>query len=106
MFAGTAHDFRRGIKTHGLGIEQCRGKGGGMMLLDPGGDVNQQRKTGGMTFGETVTAEALYLFKATLREGQIVTALDHAADEFLLESVHGADMAERRHGAAQTIGFI
>ena len=59
-----------------------------------------------MAFGKTVRAEALDLLETGDDEFFLITARDHAADEFLPEGADGADMAERRHGAAQAIGFV
>ena len=78
MVAGTAHDLGGRIKSHGLGIEQRRGKGGRMMFLDPGGDVDQQREAGGMAFGKAVRAEALDLLEAGQDELFFIAARDHA----------------------------
>ena len=68
MLAGAAHDLGGRIKAHRLGIEQRRREGRGMMFLDPGRNIDQQREAGGMAFGKTVTAEALDLFEAAFRE--------------------------------------
>ena len=68
MLARIAHNFGRRIKSHRLGIEQGRGKRGGMMLFDPGRNIDQQRKAGGMAFGKTVRAEAFDLLETGFGE--------------------------------------
>src|SRR6185437_14648706 len=59
-----------------------------------------------MAFGESVAAEAFDLPEAAFGEILFVTATHHAVHHLLAELVDGADMTERRHGAAQAIGFL
>ena len=103
MLARVAHNLGRRVKTHGLGIEQGGGEGGGMEFLDPRRNIDQQRKTGGMAFGETVRAETLDLLETVFREFWKITAASHAFYKSRTIIFDGADMAEGRHGAAQTI---
>ena len=106
VFARIAHDFRRGIKAHGLGIQQGTGKRRGMVFLDPCRNINEMGKARGMAFGKAVGAEALNLLEAASGEIRLIAARHHAAHEFVLEIVDGADIAKGRHGAAQAIGFF
>ncbi len=105
MLARVAHDLGRRIEAHRLRVEQRAGERGGMELLDIGRDIDEQREARRMAFGKAVGAEALDLLEAALGEIPGVAALDHAADEHLLERVDGAEIAERRHGAAQAVGL-
>src|SRR4051812_21914752 len=59
-----------------------------------------------MAFRETVAAESLDLIETVFGKFRSVAATDHIADHLGLEFAYGADMAERRHGAAQPIGFL
>jgi hypothetical protein len=68
MFARVAHQLRRRVETHRLAVQQRRQEGVGVVALEPGADVDQQRKAGGMAFGEAVFAEALDLLEDALGE--------------------------------------
>ena len=64
------------------------------------------REARGMAFGKAVAAEALDLLEAAFGEVAVIAARRHAADHLLAERVDGADIAERRHGAAQAVGLF
>ena len=107
MLARVAHDLGRGVKSHRLGIEQRRGEGRRMMAFDPGRDIDQQREAGGMAFGKAVFAEAFDLLEAGFGEIPVIAARRSCRSTNLSSKVaDGADMAEGRHGAAQSIGFV
>ena len=59
-----------------------------------------------MAFRETVRAKSLDLIEAAFREFGIVAARDHVVDQLGFEFAHGADIAECRHRAAQSIGLL
>src|SRR5258705_4704505 len=59
-----------------------------------------------MAFRETVTAKSLDLIEAAFREFGIVAARDHVVDQLGFELAHGADIAKRRHRAAQPVGLF
>src|ERR1035438_10304722 len=59
-----------------------------------------------MTFGETIAAKSLDLIEAAFRKYRIVATIDHVIDHLGFELADGADIAERRHGAAQPVGFL
>ena len=46
------------------------------MSFDPGRDIDQQRETGRMRFGEAVFAEALDLFEQAVGESREVAIFD------------------------------
>ena len=58
-----------------------------------------------MAFGEAVAAEAFDLGEGFFGEFGGVAAVDHAADEFLLEVADAAGELEGGHGAAELVGF-
>ena len=58
-----------------------------------------------MAFGKAVFAEPFDLAEAALGEVAGIAATRHAFDELVAEILDGADPAERRHGAAQLVGF-
>src|SRR5580700_4257968 len=101
MLACVAHDFGRGIESHRLRIQQRCGKRRRMKLLDPGRDVNEERKTRGMAFGKAVRSKTLDLFETALRIVAAVTARHHAADHLLLKRIDRPEIAECRHRTAQ-----
>src|SRR6185437_167717 len=101
-----AHDLCGRIEAHRLRIEQRAREHRRMMAFDPRRDVDKMRKTRRMAFGESVAAEAFDLPEAAFGEILFVTTAYHAVDHLLAELVDGSDMAERRHCAAQAIGFL
>ena len=106
VLAGVAHDLRRGVEAHRLGVQEGGGEDVRIMAFQPAGGVDQQREGGGVAFGKAVFAEALDLLEAALGEVALVAARDHALDHLLLEGVDGADPPEGRHGAAQPVGLV
>ena len=106
MLARIAHDLRRGVEAHRLRIEQRAGEGRRVMALHPARHIDEVSKTGGVTFGEAVFAEALDLLEAPCGEFGIVAAFDHAADHHVLMLVHHAAAAEGRHGLAQPVRLL
>src|SRR5450631_2666232 len=59
-----------------------------------------------MTFWETIAAKSLDLIEAAFRKYRIVATIDHVVDHLGFELADGADIAERRHGAAQPVSFL
>ena len=106
MITGAAHDLGRRIKAHGLGIEQRRGEGGGMMAFEPGRDIDQEREAGGMAFRKTIFTKAFDLVEAVLREFSVIAPVRHAIHEHAFKGIDGAGMAEGRHGPPKAIGLI
>lgn len=96
----------RARKAHRLSVEQGAGEHRRVVVFDPGGDVDQLGKTGGVAFRKAVFAKALNLVEATLGEVTLIAALDHAFDHHLFELVDRADMAKRCHGTAQAVGLF
>ena len=104
VIGGVTHDLRRRVKTHRLRVQKRGGEGGRVVALDPGRDIDEAGEARGMALGKTVFAEPLDLVEAALGEIALIAAPDHALDHHALIFVHGAEMAERRHGAAQPVG--
>ena len=65
---GIADDLGGGVEAHRLAVEQGAGEVGGVVVLDPGGGVDQQGEGGGVAFGEAVFAEAADLHEAVFGE--------------------------------------
>ena len=59
-----------------------------------------------MAFREAILAKPFDLIEAALREHRIIAAGRHAGDHFFFVILDCADLSERRHGSAQTIGFF
>ena len=78
MFARIAHDLRRGIEPHRLGIEQRTGKDRRVMAFEPGARIDQMRETGGMALGKAIAAKALDLGKTALGEIIVIPVGLHA----------------------------
>jgi len=79
------HQLRGGIETHRLAVQQGAGESSRLVAFEPRGDIDQQRETGGMRFGEAVFAEALDLLEDLQREFLTVFPFKHAIDEIILE---------------------
>ena len=105
MVARIAYQLGRGIEAHGLTVEQRSAERFGIMLFDPGGDIDQQGEACRMALGKAVFAEALDLAEAALGELLLVTVAEHAGDELLAEAMDGPDMAERCHSPSQAVGL-
>ena len=105
MFLRVAHELGRRIEAHRLGVEQGGGEDLGVVVLHPRGVVDQDGEARGVALREAVFAEAFDLLEAAFGEFALVAVADHAFDEVALELVDRAGPAERRHGAAQLVGF-
>ena len=70
MFARVAHDLRRRIKAHRLGIEQGAGEDIRIAAFDPGRSIDEQREGGRMAFGKAIGAEAFDLFESSVRRNR------------------------------------
>ena len=66
VLARVAHQLRRRVEAHRLGVEQAAEEGVGVVALDPAADVGEQREAGGMALREAVFAEALDLLEDAL----------------------------------------
>ena len=105
MLARVAHDLGRGVKAHGLGVEEGAGEDVRIMALQPAGGIDEESEGRGMAFGKAIFAETLDLLEAALGEVALIASLDHALDHLLLEGVDGADPPEGRHRPAQAVGL-
>ena len=103
---GVAHELGRGVKAHGLGVEDGATEHVRVAVLEPGRDVDQECEARGVALREAVLAEALDLAEAALGEVPVVAARGHAFDHLALEGVDGADMAEGGHGPAQPVRLL
>jgi hypothetical protein len=70
MLARIAHDLRRGVEAHRLGVQQRAGEDAGVVPLDPGRGIDQQREAGRVAFGEAVAAEPLDLRESSARRSR------------------------------------
>ncbi len=78
MFARVAHDLRRGVKTHRLGVEQGAGEDRRMAAFQPGRDIDELGEGSGVAFGKAVGAETLDLLETALGEFPLIAARAHA----------------------------
>ncbi len=100
-----AHDLRRRVEAHRLAVEQGGGEHIRVAALHPCRGIDEEREARGVAFGKAVFAEPFDLAEAALGEIAGIAATRHALDELVAEILDGADPAERRHGAAQLVGF-
>ena len=105
MVLGISHQLGRGIKAHGLGIEQGRQEGIGMMPLEPTTHINKQCKAGRMRFWKAVFAKALDLCKDPLGKLACVATHEHAVDDFVVEWSKTSTPSPGGHGPSQLIGL-
>src|SRR5690554_2107264 len=93
------------IKTHGHAIEQGRSKHIGIVMFQPTGNINQQRKTSSMTFGETITAKALQLLEYPHGKLLSIALFHHTVNQFLLVEVHLSIRFKSSHASAQAVSL-
>src|SRR5260221_5035801 len=105
MLAGIADDLRWRIEAHRLAVKQSGGEDVGIVIFDPGRDIDQDGETGGMAFRKAISSKALDLIIAPLSKVLRITFADHALDQLFLEDLQLAWRFEGRHGAAQGIRF-
>ena len=98
-----AHDLRRGVEPHRLGIQQRGAEGGGVMALQPARDIDQLRKARRVGFRKAVVAETLDLVETPRGEVLVIAARDHAADHLLFQQFDRAARPEGRHRLAQLV---
>ena len=103
MLDGVADNLGRLVEAHRLAVEQGRAEDLGVMALQPGRGVGQEGKAGGVAFREAVGAEALQLGEGLFGELDRIAALDHAADQLVLEVADPARELEGGHGPAQLV---
>ena len=99
------HQLRRGIKPHGLAIEQGGEKSRRLVALDPGRHIDKQRETRRVRLGKTVFAKTQYLSVNRPGEFGRVAAREHAVDEARFQMHEPALSLPRRHRAAQLVGL-
>src|SRR3546814_1909511 len=85
MIAGIAHDLRRRVETHRLGVEQSGTEYVGMMMLHPARGIGDLRKARCMALRKAIAPEALDLLEGALGKILGITPFDHAADELVVE---------------------
>jgi hypothetical protein len=103
MIDRAAHDLRRRVEAHGLGVEQRRSEGSRVMAFEPGRDIDEMGEARGVALGEAIFAEALDLVEAALGELGRIATRRHAAHHLLMQPVDGAAPAEGGHGAAELV---
>ena len=100
VLARVAYDLRGRVETERLAVQEPGREDVGIAAFQPGRRIDEQCEARGMTFRETVFAEALDLAEAALGEFLLIAALDHSLDQLVAERADGADAAEGGHGAA------
>ena len=77
----------------------------GVMPFHPGRNINKQRETGRVTFGESIFSEAANLFEQPLGKLRRIATGIHSFDEFLAELVDHAASPPCAHRPSQLIGL-
>ncbi len=103
--ARVLHQLRRGIKAHGLRVEQRGQEAGRLVAFEPAAEVRQLGEAVGMAFRKAIFAEAQHLLEDALGEVRRIAAVGHALLEPSLELVHAAMAPPGGHGAAQLVGL-
>src|SRR3546814_17941810 len=106
MLPRVADELGGGVETHRLRIEDAAGEDGGVIMLDPRRDIDEPREGLGMAFGKAIAAEPLDLLETAFSEILLIAAPHHAAAHLVAEIFDRPDVAERRHRAAQAVGFL
>src|SRR5262249_47817273 len=68
VLARVAHELRRLIEAHRLAVDDGGAEDVGIVALDPGRGIDEQREARSMAFGEAVFAKAFDLAEAVLGE--------------------------------------
>ena len=102
---GVLSQLRRAVEAHRLTVQEAAVERRGLMTLQPGRHVDEQREAGGMGFGEAVFAEALDLREHAFREVAIVTAGEHSGHQLFLERLQPPPPAPGGHRPSQLIRF-
>ena len=102
---GILHQLGRRVETHGQGIEQAAVKGCRLMAFQPGGNVDQQGKTGGVRFGKAVLSKALHLIENTLGEFFAVATFEHAVNQLRFKVIESAAFLPGGHSAPKLISL-
>ena len=106
MVARVAEDLRGRVEAHRLAVEERRREGGGMVALQPGARVDEEREARRVRFGKAVPRESLDLLEDLVREGLAVPARGHPGDERFAEGGDPVAVAlPRRDRAAQFVGL-
>ena len=105
MLPGAAHQLGRGVKAHGLAVEQRTEESRWLMTLEPGRNIDQQRKARSVGLRETVVSKALDLIEDPLGEFRQITALGHARLQAAFEAFQPSPPLPGCHGPAQMIRF-
>ena len=106
VLARVAHDLRRGVEAHRLGVEQRRAEHVRMLALQPGRGVGDQREGGGVALRKAVAAEALELLEGPLGEVRARSrCATMPATSLSLELRDAAGELEGRHAAPELVGL-
>lgn len=97
---GILHELGGGIEAHGLAVQQRAGEGRGLVALEPGRAIGQEREARGMGLRKTVLAESADLLADPPGIGLGIAALSHPLDEPPLEVLYPPAAPPRRHRAA------
>src|SRR4029077_16180940 len=99
-------DLRRRVKAHRLGIEQPAAEGIGVIVLQPGRDIDELSEARGMALRKTVGTEPLDLLKAILGKLRFVAAPDHIPDQLLFKISDRSNVAKCCHRTAQPVRLL
>ena len=80
VFPRFADQLRRRVEPHRLAVDHCRGECRRVVVLQPGGDVDQKREAGRVRLGKTVLAESADLLEHVLGELLRKATGEHAVD--------------------------
>src|SRR5688572_20663310 len=98
-------DGRGRIEAQRLAVQQRAGEGRGLVALDPGRDVDQEREARGMGLGKAVFAEAQDLLEDRFGPLARIPTLEHPGDELVAEGLEATAPLPRRHGAPKLVSL-
>ena len=100
-----AHQLRRCVEAHGLTVDERRAERRGVMMFQPGGGIDEERKARRMRLRKSIFAESQNLVEYLVGISFRITARLHAVDQLLLKRLQAAFTLPSRHRAPQTIGL-
>src|SRR3984893_11140485 len=100
-----AHQLRGCVETHRLAVDERRAECRRFVVLQPGGDVDEQCEARAVRLRKSVFSKPQYLIEYLLRETLRIAAFQHAVDQLLLKRLQAALAFPGRHRAPQTISL-
>ena len=105
MALGVANNGGRCVEAHGPSVEQGAGKHLGVVALEVGGGISNERKTGGMALWKAVFAEPTDLAENPLGKLRLDSFGGHTGNQLGVMGLDAAQLLPSGHIATQLVSF-